>query len=86
MFSKYKRKPLVVDADQWDGSQKEAERICSRFKHTDYYANTNHIQVQGMHMSPKDWLVVSDNTICIYKPDEFKEAFEKVIKTRADKK
>ena len=82
-MSKFRKKPVVIEAEQFDGTAESCERICGlypdvHFVWTDQLIITT---LEGtMYASPGDWIITGvkgERYPC--KPDIFAATYEEVL-------
>ena len=83
---KFRKKPVVIEAMQWDGSVESIQAIQNTFGFdVEYYVDDDEITVycitlEGeLNVSPNDWIIKGINgELYPRKPDIFEELYEPV--------
>lgn len=83
---KFRKKPIVIEAIQWNGSVESIDKINSRFgADVKYYADTGGVYVScitlegPLTVSPNDWIIKGiKGEIYPCKPDIFAATYEPV--------
>ena len=84
-MAKYRKKPVVVDAIRWDGSDQSQREIVIwangrrviRGFDTDYYLSIASLKGQ-MRAAPGDWIIRGEGEFYACKPDIFEATYEPV--------
>jgi len=84
-MAKYRKKPVIIDAFQWDGSDECLESVHREFKTGEIARGTNHLYIKtlegGITVNLGDYIIKDINDkFSSLKSEEFKETYEKVSK------
>lgn len=87
MFTKYKKKPLVVNAVQWTGSIIMARELKAECPELDFAENENFMIIKHADGVSKvkahDWLIRgSDGTLSVCSPENFEDSYIKFVDTK----
>jgi hypothetical protein len=84
---KFRKKPVVVDAEQWLPENKDVRGICrciSENKETGVRDDTPHVHTihagQRVDIAPGDWIIAEPDTVHFYpcRADIFEATYEKL--------
>lgn len=83
---KYRKKPVVVEAEQFDGTLECAERLASKYRDVWVDWTSGKLRVYTLEgiifASPGDWIIVGVNgEVYPCKPDVFAKTYEPVTAT-----
>ena len=89
---KFRKKPVVVEAMQWDGSVESIDEINSKFgKDVEYYAYEDGVYAScitledDLTVSPNDWIIKGiKGEVYPCKPDIFAATYEQVEEENQD--
>jgi hypothetical protein len=86
-MARYRKKPIVVEAMQWDGTQESAERINNGAAHMimvpsgdDWTKTALWVAANQTHVAitPHEWVIKDSAGFYPCQPDIFQETYEEV--------
>lgn len=84
MVKKYQKKPVVIEAVQWDGTLESTNEVVAFCKHTVTHPGRNDIQIQTlegiMEVIPGDYIIKGiKGEFYPCKPDVFEQTYDLYI-------